>query len=113
MVDLLEASHAAGIGEITIVTHSFELLHLDSPRGPRGRPNRINVLRFQRLCRYLAAHRERFEVDTVGALAKRLAEGSERPSPTRFDPPRGHLARKLLRIPAQALKRLDARLGIV
>ena len=113
MVDLLEASHAVGIREVMIVTHSFELLHHDSSRGARGRPNRINVLRFRRLCRYLAANRDRFEVDTVGALATRLADGSERPSPTRFDAPRGRLARKLLRMPAQVLKRLDARLGIV
>ena len=104
---LLDDAHAAGVGEITIVTHSFELYHVDSPT--HGRPNTMNVLRLRALCRYLAEHRERFEVDTVGALARRIATGAEHPRTATLPPLRGHGRKKLVRLVEQTFKRIEAR----
>ncbi len=104
---LLDDAHAAGVGEITIVTHSFELYHVDSPS--HGRPNTMNVLRLRALCRYLAENRDRFEVDTVGALAARIASGTERPAPAALPSLRGHDRHKLVRLVEQTFKRIEAR----
>jgi len=108
---LLEAAHAAGIAEVTIVTHSFELYHLDSIAGRTGRPNSVNVLRLRALARYLADHRDRFEVDTVGALARRIHERTEQPpaSPGLAAVP-GSAPRRMLRFASQAFKRLEQRI---
>lgn len=109
--ELLERAYATGLSEVTIVTHSFELYHLDSPADRTGRPSSVNVLRLRSLARFLADHRDRFEVDTVGALARRLADGSERPAESpRVAHPRGRGYRKVLRLASQTYKRLEARL---
>ncbi len=106
----LEQAHALGLREVTVVTHSFELCHIDSISDRLGRPNTINVLRLRGLCRYLAKHSDRFEVDTVGALAERLATGKEAPrAPFVTARPHGTLTRKIARLPQQALKRLESR----
>ena len=109
-IDYLEKARALGLHEVTVVTHSFELCHIDSISGRLGRPNTINLLRFRGLCRYLAAHSDAFEVDTVGALAERLANGTEAPKgPFLRTRPAGSLRKKLARLPEQALKRLESR----
>ncbi|HEU0029670.1 MAG TPA: hypothetical protein VFQ53_03480 [Kofleriaceae bacterium] len=105
---LLDAAHRDGLREVTIVTHSFELYHLDSPT--TGRPNTINVRRLHALAQYLADHHDRFEVDTCGALARRIRDGVE-PRPAPASHPRGHSAYKLMRLASQALKRLEQRYG--
>jgi len=107
---LLDDAHAAGIREVTIVTHSFELYHLDSVAPRRGRPNTMNVLRLRELCAYLAANRDRFEVDTVGALAARIASGAEQPVPAPgLAVVRGHDRHKARRLVEQTLKRIEAK----
>ncbi len=106
---LLDAAHAAGLAEVTIVTHSFELYHLDSITERTGRPSSVNVLRLRALARYLAENRDRFEVDTCGALARRLQEHTE-PQPRRIDHVRGDSRRRMLRFASQAFKRLEQRL---
>ncbi|MBA3541522.1 MAG: hypothetical protein H0T79_18055 [Deltaproteobacteria bacterium] len=109
---LLDDAYRTGLTEITIVTHSFELYHVDSVSPPRGRPNTMNVLRLRALCRYLAEHPERYEVDTVGALARRIKDGTERPSPSPGIPVlRGHDRHKLVRLVEQTYKRIEARAG--
>lgn len=107
---LLDDAHAAGIAEVTIVTHSFELYHVDSLAPPRGRPNTLNILRLRALCAHVAAHPDRFEIDTVGDLARRIVTGEERP-PAHPDLPivRGHDRHKLARLVEQTAKRLEAR----
>jgi hypothetical protein len=105
---LLDDAHRAGVGEITIVTHSFELYHIDDLT--HGRPNTMNVLRLRALCRHLAEHSDRFEVDTVGALAARIANGVERPlAAPNLAPLRGHDRHKLVRLVEQTFKRIEAR----
>lgn len=104
---LLDAAHGSDLREVTIVTHSFELYHLDSPT--RGRPSSINLRRLRALADHLAAHPDRFEVDTCGALARRIRDGVE-PPPVHRAHPAGDLARKLARLASQTLKRVERRL---
>ena len=104
---LLDAAHASGLRDVTIVTHSFELYHLDSPT--TGRANSVNVLRLRALAKYLAEHRDRFEVATCGALAKRIKDRTE-PAPAHRAHPAGTTARKLARLASQTFKRVEQRL---
>jgi len=109
--EILESAHRIGLREVTIVTHSFELYHLDSASERTGRPSSVNVVRLRALAKFLAENRDRFEVDTVGALARRLKDGTERPpvSP-RLASTRGRGYHKVLRLAGQAYKRLEQRL---
>jgi len=111
-----------GIGEVTIVTHSFEFFHLDSIEQQRGRVNSVNVLRLRGLCQFLREHAGEFEVDTVGALTGRLREAGatvpgEAPDrapgrapgkPTEM--PRGRRRDRVRRLVEQAWKRVEAEL---
>lgn len=67
----LEAAllHAARAGWFTfvIVLHSFELIRRH-PHTGRARPDPIMVRRFDRLCRFLAAHRELFRTPLLREL---------------------------------------------
>ena len=103
---LLQA-HQLGLAEVTIVTHSFELLHLDSASERRGRLNRINYLRLRALCAFLARNGHRFEVETVAQLNARLSAGP--PATDRPWPQGGRLLR-YARLAEQLCKRIDARL---
>jgi hypothetical protein len=51
-----------------IVSHSFELVK--RPKGPGGlaRPDRVVIRRFERLCRFLAAHRDKFGTAGFGEI---------------------------------------------
>jgi hypothetical protein len=110
---MLEA-RAMGAREVCIVTHSFEFCHIDSVEERLGRPNTINVHRLRALCRFLAQNSEDFEVDTCGALGKRLAAGEERPrATTPTEHANGSAARRARRLVAQAFKRVESRMRIV
>jgi hypothetical protein len=103
-------ARARGVREICIVTHSFEFCHIDSVEERRGRPNTLNVHRLKSLCRFLAASSADFEVDTCGALGKRLARGEERADPAApRDLPRGRTSLRARRLVEQAFKRIEAR----
>lgn len=108
--DYLEQAHALGLREVTIVTHSFELYHVDSIEGRRGRPNRVNHGRMRELCRFLRDNHEKFEVDTCGALGRRLRDGEEKPAAVR-EMPRGRDVLKVRRLVEQAYKRLEAKVA--
>ena len=99
-----------GIAEVTIVTHSFELLHVDSIEQRLGRVNSVNLLRLRGLCSFLRQHEHEFEVDTVGALAARLREtGPGSPDGAR-EMPKGRRRDRVRRLFEQAVKRVEARL---
>jgi hypothetical protein len=104
-IECLKRSRELGVGEVTILTHSFELFHVDSIEKKTGRPNRVNAMRLRKLCEFLASSKE-FEVDTVGALAARLPAEATAALPL----PRGKRRYKLARMVEQAYKRLEARL---
>lgn len=102
-----------GIEEVTLVTHSFELCHIDSVEGRRGRVNSVNLLRLRGLAEFLRDNAADFEVETVGALAARLAAGDARPedrSPPEM--PRGRRRHKARRLFEQAYKRVEAKLPL-
>jgi hypothetical protein len=108
LIDALEQAYGFGLPEVTLVTHPFEYFYVDSVAKRRGRPNRINQARFRRLCGYLRQQTHRFEVETVGALARRL--------PLDVGPPpvialRGKRRHRVQRLVEQAVKRIDERLG--
>jgi hypothetical protein len=106
---LLDAN-ARGIREVTLVTHSFELGHIDDPAERRGRINTVNWLRLRGLCRFLGRNRDLFEVDTAGALAARIKDGRETPAARGAgEYPSGRARDKARRLVEQAYKRLEAR----
>ncbi len=111
---LFEA-HARGIGEVMLVTHSFELCHIDDPMERLGRVNSINLLRLRGLSRFLARRSDLFEVDTAGALAARIKDGREKPAArgaVTAEYPSGLARHKARRLVEQALKRAEAKVKI-
>jgi hypothetical protein len=106
MRDALLQARALGLPEVCIVTHSFEYFYVDSIRELRGRPNWLNERRLEDLCAFLAERSDDFEVETVGALAKRLP--FER-APDRLALPHSKSAFKVRRLIEQGVKRLEAR----
>jgi hypothetical protein len=107
MIDVLMQAHRAGIGEVTVVTHSFEIYHLDSADKRRGRLNRVNFLRLWGLCRFLRKNRDKFQVETVADLARRLGPDVHTASHAL---PRGKRVYKVARLFEQVIKRAEAKL---
>lgn len=101
-----------GIGEVTLVTHSFEFAHIDSIEQRRGRVNTINLRRLRGLCQYLRRHAADFEVETVGALAARLPAVAAAAPGEPADPPSGRRRDRARRLVEQAWKRIEARLPV-
>jgi hypothetical protein len=111
----LEQAHRLRIPEVTVVTHTFELFFIDSAGSRRGHANWINVRRWQQLCRYLDQNRDRFEVETVGALGQRLAARAPQAGNgalTTAPIPEGRAPLHLVRVLQQAMKRAAARIPI-
>lgn len=101
MRQVLDQAHAAGMRDVVLVSHNFELL---KPGGTQ--PDRIVERRFDRLCAYLAAHRDRFqvggfEIDDPDSAARATNAAASSAPPLRSD----WLATGL-RVSAQALRRL-------
>ncbi len=69
----------AGWRTAVLVFHSVELLQRvpDMARTGVTRPARIVVRRFERLCRFLARHREVFETATLGDVAAERLRGPQ------------------------------------
>ena len=98
------------IRHVVLVTHSFELMHVDSVRARRGRLNRVNAARLRGLLAFLRANPDDFEVETLGQLAERGAAMQAAPQRASYPQATVHgLARRAVE---QALKRLDARMGL-
>jgi hypothetical protein len=111
MRHFLEAARRLGIPEVTVVTHCFEFYFLDSPAQRLGHPNWINIHRFRQLCGFLRDRRDDFEVETVGALGRRLpAEPRAEASPATTTVPVGRVSLRYRRLAEQALKRVSSRL---
>lgn len=56
----LEDAHRSGAQHFMVLSHNFEML-----RQQRPTPDRVVVRRFEALCAYLAAHPERYQVETL------------------------------------------------
>ncbi|WP_437769611.1 hypothetical protein WMF27_07440 [Sorangium sp. So ce281] len=107
---------ALGVKEVTLVTHSFEFYFLDSAEARRGFPNRLNVERLRGLCRFLDENSKDFEVDTVGALARRLSDaapsahgGVDEGAPPSLQFPHSSAIHHARRVVEQAYKRVAQR----
>jgi len=105
MKDYLLKSHRMGIKNVVIVTHSFELYHIDDPVKKIGRINSVNLRRFRGLCKFLSENKDKFQVNTVSDLVKEL--------PVTIGPPRdypsGNLLYKSERVLEQSYKRLESK----
>ncbi|MBW2733142.1 MAG: hypothetical protein JRH20_12185 [Deltaproteobacteria bacterium] len=112
MADALLQAHRSGASEVTIVTHSFEIYHLDEADPPRGRLNHINFFRLWGLCRFLAKNSHKFEVETTADLVRRLrAQDTTVATPVPL-PLRGRRALRYLRFAEQAFKRIEKKLVV-
>ncbi len=108
MEHYLREARRLGVPEVTIVTHSFEFFFVDSVERARGRPNEVNIRRLRKLLEFLARSSGEFEVETVGALARRLRATPVR-APLRAGPiPRNPPVLRWARQFGQARKRLAA-----
>jgi hypothetical protein len=108
MRHFLGEARSLGIPEVTLVTHSFEFFHIDSIRQRTGRENSINANRLRALCRFLADHKDDFEVDTIGRLATDVKPGAMNTRPP-FPIPLGSRGGRWVRLAEQAYKRAEAR----
>jgi hypothetical protein len=106
MIHALEQCRALGIGEVTIVTHSFEFCFIDSPENQAGRPNGMTLRRLEGLLQYLERHAAEFEVETVGDLGRRLPSAPVWPPSTEL--PRGRAGLRYRRYLDQGYKRIAA-----
>ncbi|MCU0684592.1 MAG: hypothetical protein MUF34_20490 [Polyangiaceae bacterium] len=79
MLDALRQYRALGVGEVTVVTHSFEFFFLDSHTAKTGRPNQVNIERMRGLLRFIADNPRDFALETVAELAARLPQGTALP----------------------------------
>lgn len=102
---LLEARRL-GLPEVTIVTHPFEYFVIDDAGEARGRPNTLNIERLRRLCGFLADWQSEFQVETVGALGRRLSTEGLPARPASSPLPRGTFTLRYGRLAAQAYKRI-------
>ena len=69
LIGALKLARRHGIGQVTLMLHSFDFAHLDDPVARTGRPIMTHVRRLTRLCRWLDRNRDAFEVSTVADLA--------------------------------------------
>jgi len=92
----LALAEQAGWGVFVLVTHSFELLNIS-----RTRPDPLVIRRFERFCRFLGDHAQRFPT-------RHFRELSARPWPARGParPLRSPLWKTGLRLGEQLLRRL-------
>ena len=104
MKEYLRRARALGIAEVTIFTHSFEFFYIDDLVRRRATLSRINLARLRGLARFLGAHRDQFEVETVGELARR----GPTPSPPAAGLPRLTRLHQLGRMFEQLRKRVES-----
>lgn len=97
MRQALLSAHAAGCSDFVIVSHNFEMLRPGS-----SRPDWIVVDRFEKLCAFLAQHREQF---TVGEFKLRRSakpqavRGAAQPAAGVLATARRHLEQGWRRLP--------------
>jgi hypothetical protein len=109
MKDYLRQARTLGIHEVVLFTHSFELYYIDDLANKQARVSAINVARLRGLCRFLQEHGDDFEVDTMGALAGRLADGREQAALSSPSPlPRTRRIYRYGRMIEQLFKRVES-----
>lgn len=101
MEHALTQAWEAGWHSFVIVSHSFELIK--RPKDPKGsaQPDRLVIERMDNLCRFLAAHKDRFR----SALFSEISP-AEIPAVTNPAPIRSKLGHTVARIAEQLMGRL-------
>lgn len=100
MEGALLAAWRQGWTSFVIVAHSFELLKRRKSAGLAPLPDRVVIRRFERLCRFLADHRDQFQVRGFAGLAE-----GEMLSAAPVRPLRSPLRRTVSRFAEQAYRR--------
>jgi hypothetical protein len=99
---VLEHAAANGWFAVVIVLHSFEFVRVDRlPGGKPAAPQRLLARRFEHICDYLAAHRDRFQPCHFADL-----DPAEIPAAQRVPPPLSHRGRTAMRHLAQLASRV-------
>lgn len=70
MAYLLMNSGAFNLQHIVILFHSFEFVNFSDQNTDTGKPNRINMARFEKLCRVLSEEEEAFDVEPIAEVLK-------------------------------------------
>jgi hypothetical protein len=98
----LEHAYAQGWFSVVIVFHCFEFVRVAALGRAGGRvgPQRLLARRFERLCRYLSRHRDRFQTSSFAEL------GSVPAAPAGQSPARSNRVRTLTRQASQLLSRV-------
>jgi hypothetical protein len=104
MKDYLVQARTLGMAEVVLFTHSFEFFYNDDRQKRHATLSKINLARLRGLARFLREHAGDFEVDTVGALARR----GPSPSPPATELPRTKRLHKLGRMVEQLRKRVES-----
>jgi hypothetical protein len=94
----LTQAWAAGWESFVIVSHSFELLGRRKQTTRPPVPDRVVIARFERLCRFLADHPDRFRTATFAGLpAAGSAAPAVRPIRSRLTRTAGRMVEQLVR----------------
>jgi hypothetical protein len=108
LTDYLQQARAHAVNEVVIFSHSFELFYIDDLERRRATLSRLNLSRLRGLCRFLRAHADEFEVDTVGDLAARLARGERPAASNGHELLRGKPLSRYRRMVEQLYKRVES-----
>lgn len=93
--DALESAAVAGVEHFVLLSHNFEMM-----KQGRSEPDMVVVRRFEKLCKYLAAHRDRFQNQTFRDCSEISISDADQALPT------AGLTATLLRHGEQALRRI-------
>jgi hypothetical protein len=94
MVKICEAG-----GDAVVILHSFSLFKVRDVQYKGGRPNRVVTRRFERLCQWLAANRDRYPARTFSELGRMVIEDEYSPkavAPCRLNRPIWALTRRVV-----------------
>jgi len=69
---MLDTAVAAGQEHFVIVFHSFSAVKAKDDTYAKMRPNKVVIRRLESMFRYLAENGDRFQVDTMGSIAKQV-----------------------------------------
>jgi hypothetical protein len=101
MKKTLLSAWARGWFSYVLVSHSFELLKGRKQKVPAVRPDRIVIRRFEKLCQFLSAHRDKFRTVGFADIAP-----AETPLITDTRPLRSRLHRTAWRLAEQVARRM-------
>lgn len=76
--DAVEMMCDAG-ADAVVILHSFSLFKVRDKQYRQGRPNRVVIRRFERFCRWLDAHREKYPPRTFTELGRLVREEGYQP----------------------------------